>query len=62
MQAYTPGGESVPVETPRAMTVEEIEALPEEYRNAAQMAKDAGFDRDTCWIRDVAGYISAEHI
>lgn len=34
----------VDIETPRALTTAEVEALPEEFRNAAQMAKDAGFD------------------
>ncbi|CDF36844.1 NADH:flavin oxidoreductase/NADH oxidase [Chondrus crispus] len=43
-QRHTPRGGEVDVETPRAMTVEEIEALPEEFRNAAQVARDGGFD------------------
>lgn len=43
-QKYTPGGEDVDVETPRALTLEEVQELPIEFRNAAQMAKDAGFD------------------
>lgn len=42
-QTHTPKGQ-VDVETPREMTIEEIHALPEEFRNAAQTAKDGGFD------------------
>lgn len=43
-QKYTAGGEMVKLETPRELTIDEIHALPEEYKNAAQTAKDAGFD------------------
>lgn len=43
-QMHTPRGGQVDVEEPRELTVEEIEALPEEFRNAAQTAKDGGFD------------------
>lgn len=42
--AYTPLGGSQPHEVPREMTTAECEAIADEYRNAAQKAKDAGFD------------------
>lgn len=35
---------SATIETPRALTLDEVRALPAEYANAAQTAKDAGFD------------------
>lgn len=43
-QRYTAVKGEVDIETPRELTLDEIKALPEEYRNAAQKAKDAGFD------------------
>lgn len=43
-QEYTMKPGSVEVETPRALTTEEVGQLSDEYRNAAQMAKAAGFD------------------
>lgn len=43
-QKYTPEKGDVDIETPRALTLDEIKALPEEFRNAAQKSKDAGFD------------------
>ena len=42
-QGSTPRKGQVDIETPREMTLEEIEAIPGEYRNAAQVAKNAGF-------------------
>lgn len=44
MQRYTAKPGEVEIETPRELTTEEVEKLPEEYKNAAQTAKDAGFD------------------
>jgi N-ethylmaleimide reductase len=41
--AFTPKGRVSP-ETPRELTTEEVDAVPEEYRHAAQTAKEAGFD------------------
>eukprot|EP00737_Agarophyton_chilense_P002405 gb/GEZJ01002735.1/.p1 GENE.gb/GEZJ01002735.1/~~gb/GEZJ01002735.1/.p1 ORF type:complete len:384 (-),score=55.69 gb/GEZJ01002735.1/:294-1445(-) len=43
-QGFTNLPGQVDIEVPRALTLEEVQALPEEYRNAAQCAKDAGFD------------------
>lgn len=43
-QKYTPQKGSVDIETPRALTLDEIKEIIEEFRNAAQRAKDAGFD------------------
>ncbi|KAI0557320.1 flavin oxidoreductase/NADH oxidase [Gracilaria domingensis] len=43
-QGFTNVPGEVDIETPRALTLEVVEALPEEYRTAAQCAKDAGFD------------------
>lgn len=43
-QGYTTRPGKVQVETPRALTVDEILKLPDEFRNAAEMAKRAGFD------------------
>lgn len=44
VQQYTAVEGEVAIETPRALTLDEVKKLPEEYRNAAQMAKNAGFD------------------
>jgi N-ethylmaleimide reductase len=41
--AFTPKGRVKP-ETPRELTTDEIDAIPEEFRHAAQIAKEAGFD------------------
>lgn len=43
-QAFTPREGLVDIETPRELSTEEVEALAEEFRNAAQTAKDGGFD------------------
>lgn len=43
-QGFTPCKGEVEIEIPRELTIAEIEALPEEYRNAAQRSKEAGFD------------------
>lgn len=43
-QRYSALPGDVPVETPRALTTEEVRALPEEFRHAANIAKLAGFD------------------
>lgn len=43
-QKFTPGGVDVDIETPMALTKQGILDTIEEYRNAAQCAKDAGFD------------------
>lgn len=43
-QSYTAVEGFVDIETPRALSEEEVDALPEEFRNAAQTAKEAGFD------------------
>eukprot|EP00566_Odontella_aurita_P010793 CAMPEP_0113532088 /NCGR_PEP_ID=MMETSP0015_2-20120614/3854_1 /TAXON_ID=2838 /ORGANISM="Odontella" /LENGTH=396 /DNA_ID=CAMNT_0000430989 /DNA_START=165 /DNA_END=1355 /DNA_ORIENTATION=+ /assembly_acc=CAM_ASM_000160 len=32
------------IEVPRALTTQEVESIPDEYRNCAQLAKEAGFD------------------
>lgn len=40
---YTPIGK-VAFETPRALTTEEVDAIPEEFKQAAIAAKNAGFD------------------
>jgi N-ethylmaleimide reductase len=42
-QAYTPAG-LLPLETPRALTLEEIPGIVAQYRTAAQLALQAGFD------------------
>ncbi|MEM7625105.1 MAG: alkene reductase [Planctomycetota bacterium] len=42
-QSHTPSGKH-PIPTPHALTADEIAAVVEEYRHAAQIAKDAGFD------------------
>lgn len=34
----------VPYATPRALTTEEVEALPEQYKHSARIAKESGFD------------------
>lgn len=43
VQAYTPSGFK-PLETPRALEPGEIPGIIEDYANAAQLAKEAGFD------------------
>lgn len=43
VQAYTPSGFK-PLETPRALETSEISGIVADYANAAQKAKDAGFD------------------
>ena len=40
---YTPIGKQ-PYETPRALETEEVPAIVEDYRRAAERAKSAGFD------------------
>ena len=42
-QTYTPAG-FVPLETPRALLLEELPGIVEQYRNAAKLALQAGFD------------------
>lgn len=44
IQKYTPGGETVPLETPRALTLHEVGEAAKEFGNAAKCAKEAGFD------------------
>lgn len=44
MQSFTNLPGEVPIETPRAFTTSEADLLPADYRNAALMAKEAGFD------------------
>lgn len=41
--AFTTNGPK-PVETPRALTLEEIKGVQTDFRNAARLAKEAGFD------------------
>ena len=48
------------IETPRALTLEEIKKLPEEYKNAAQVAKDGGFDGVE--IHSANGYLLDEFL
>lgn len=43
-QMYTMLPGEVDIETPRELSTEEVTGLVEEYRNAAQKAKEAGFD------------------
>ena len=43
-QMYTMKPGNVEIETPRELATEEVDALADEFKNAAQMAKDAGFD------------------
>lgn len=59
-QMYTPAGEQVDIEVPRALSLEEIKELPLEYINAAQMAKDAGFDGVE--IHSANGYLLDEFL
>ncbi len=40
---YTPAGK-VNYEVPRALTTEETKEIPQQFENAARMAKEAGFD------------------
>jgi len=42
--AHAKDGLKAPYEVPRALDIEEIPKIVEEYRHAAQSAKDAGFD------------------
>ncbi len=42
-QTYTPAG-FVPLETPRALALEELPGIVEQYRNAAKLSLQAGFD------------------
>ncbi|MEO1235761.1 MAG: alkene reductase [Planctomycetota bacterium] len=42
-QAHTPSGKH-PIPTPHALTADEIAAIVEQYRHAARIAQDAGFD------------------
>lgn len=56
---FTPAGK-VPNEVPREMTTEEAEKLPEEYKNAALMAMEAGFDGVE--IHSANGYILDEFL
>ena len=41
--SFTPAGR-VPYEVPRPLTTEEAERIPDQYQNAARIAKEAGFD------------------
>nr|AYM26622.1 NADH oxidase [Gracilariopsis lemaneiformis] len=59
-QGFTKLPGQVDIETPRALTTEEVDALPEEYRNAAQQAKDAGFDGVE--IHSANGYLLDEFL
>lgn len=59
-QGNTPMPGEVDVETPRALTLEEIKGIPEEYRNAAQKAKEAGFDGVE--IHSANGYLLDEFL
>ncbi|KAI0556846.1 flavin oxidoreductase/NADH oxidase [Gracilaria domingensis] len=58
-QVFTNVPGQVDIETPRALTLE-VEALPEEYRTAAQCAKDAGFDGVE--FHDANGYLLDEFL
>lgn len=59
-QQFTPGGEEVPLETPREMTIEDIDSTVEDYRNAAEKAKAAGFDGVE--IHSANGYLLDEFL
>lgn len=43
-QLYTNLAGAVDIETPRALTADEAELIPAEFKNAARIAKEAGFD------------------
>lgn len=43
-QGYTNAPGMADIETPRALSTEEVDEVPKEFRNAAAMAKEAGFD------------------
>lgn len=43
-QSFTMRKGEVDIETPREMTAEEVESIPGEFRDAARVAKQAGFD------------------
>jgi N-ethylmaleimide reductase len=43
-EAFTASGEKVPFETPRALELDEIPSIVDEYRDAARNALAAGFD------------------
>lgn len=55
----TPLGK-LPNEVPRELTTEEVDALPEQYRNAAEKAKEAGFDGVE--IHSANGYLLDEFL
>lgn len=59
-QHFTPMIEPQKIETPRALTLVEIPAVVEEYRNAAQKARDAGFDGVE--IHSANGYLLDEFL
>ena len=42
-KAYTPAG-MVPYETPRALSTDEVHEVVDQFRHAARVARDAGFD------------------
>ncbi len=58
-QAHTPKGKQ-PYETPRALETEEITRVVEDYRKAAQKAKQAGFDGVE--IHSANGYLIDEFL
>lgn len=43
-EGFSAGGEEVPFSAPRALDTEEVPAVAEQYRHAAENAKRAGFD------------------
>ncbi|MFM2342423.1 MAG: hypothetical protein RLZZ592_2076 [Pseudomonadota bacterium] len=43
-ETFDPNWQRVPYETPRALEIHEIAALVDDYRRAAQRAREAGFD------------------
>lgn len=57
--SYAPAGR-VDYEVPRALTTEEAEAIPGEFKKAAQVAKDAGFDGVE--IHSANGYLLDEFL
>ena len=59
-QSYIANDVEGDIETPRALTLEEVKKLPEEYKNAAQVAKDAGFDGVE--IHSANGYLLDEFL
>ncbi len=58
-EAHTPNGKQ-PYETPRALETEEIARVVEDYRKAAQKAKQAGFDGVE--IHSANGYLIDEFL